>query len=118
MINTDIEKANQKSILHPLKRLLVLLVKIFGLVLSFCGVVGFSAIFLFYYIATHVSDEYSNKLYNVFELIKKSQNALLVCIYILIGFLAVILIQYSYWKNREKFLKKRIKELRKQSPEN
>ena len=91
------------------------IIQTLGFLLSFCGIPGIASILLLYYLIRGASYEQKKELIDAFGLILNRNNPLLIFVYLIVAFLGLFFIQYSYWRGREKFLKKRIKELERES---
>ncbi|MBL7739118.1 MAG: hypothetical protein JNK14_07855 [Chitinophagaceae bacterium] len=106
-----IDEHKSKSLGEYFDGLLSFIIKSVGTILSYCGIPGLALILLFYFIEKHASSDQKRELIDSFLLLKNKEAYFLVFFYGVITFIAVLLMQHVYWKNKDKLQKKRIEEL-------
>jgi hypothetical protein len=87
-----------------------LFIKALTTILSYCGVPGVVLLMLYFFVINNGTAEQKQEIINSYILMRNKETHFMVMYWGLLGLLAFIIIQHSYWKGRTRMQKAKIDE--------
>jgi hypothetical protein len=87
-----------------------LFIKALTTILSYCGVPGVVLLMLYFFVINNGTAEQKQEIINSYVLLRNKETHFMVMYWSLLGLLAFIIIQHSYWKGRTRMQKEQIDE--------
>ena len=87
-----------------------LFIKALTTVLSYCGIPGIVLLMLYFFVINNGTAEQKQEIINSYVLLRNKDTQFLVMYWSLLGLVAFIIIQHSYWKGRTRMQRAQIDE--------